>query len=384
MPVMDIERPRVGPAPRQGRVAVPEGRRLPDRAAPSPVAQSRYRGWEPLSGDALLQRLRVTGRPRPEARPELSRTLRALLESGLEPACTHGFDGGSASPGPDVSDGPGRAPVVVTKDRLTRVLACEVHQGTAEFGTRPLSVALACGALVDVLFRQLVTVGTIGDPMEDGMAALAVDDHQSDLVAWLGALAGPERDELRAEVERQAGGLRRRWPTLDPAWLPRTQETLRVRSSGGAVELSARVDLIIGRPSRDEGSVAMVEVKSGSRRVEHRADLHFYALLEALRSPAPPFAVATYYSRTGELDVDPVTDELLVAAARRTAVGARRLVDLARGVEPDRRPGSLCGRCAILPVGVLGPWTVDGCGDADRRGDGMVEGGADGGVEVVR
>ena len=98
--------------------------------------------------------------------------------------------------------------------------------------------------------------------------------------------------------------------------------------------------------------MALVEVKSGSRRVEHRADLHLYALLEALRSPAPPFVVATYYSRTGELDVDPVTDELLVAAARRTAAGARRLVDLARGVEPDRRPGPLCGRCSILPDGV--------------------------------
>ena len=114
----------------------------------------------------------------------------------------------------------------------------------------------------------------------------------------------------------------------------------------------------------------MVEVKSGTRRVEHRADLHFYALLEALRSPAPPFVVATYYSRTGELDVDPVTDELLVAAARRTAVGARQLVDLARGMEPDRRPGPLCGRCSTMPVGALGPWPLD-AGDTTRRAEGM-------------
>ena len=316
-----------------------------------------------------MQRLRVTGRPRPEARPELSGTLRALLESGLETP-PGGVEGGSPSAGVGVWSGRGgRTPVVVTKDRLTHVLACEVHQTGADFGTRSFSVALACGALVDVLFRQLVTVGSIGDPMEDGLAALSVDDHQSDLVAWLEGLAGPERDELRAEVERQAYALGRRWPALDPAWLPRTQETLRVRASGGAVELSARVDLVIGRPSGDVGSVAIVEIKSGSRRVEHRADLHFYALLEALRSPAPPFAVATYYARTGELDVDPVTDELLVAAARRTGVGARRLVDLAGGIEPDRRPGPLCGRCSILPVGSLGLWPVDGCSDPPRRGE---------------
>ncbi len=257
--------------------------------------------------------------------------------------------------------------MLVTKDRLTRVLACEAHQTATGYGDRPLSVALACGSLVDVLFRQLVTVGSIGDPMEDALAALAVDDHQSDLRSWVERLAGPERDELRAEVERQADGLCRRWPPLDPAWLPRTQEAMRARSAGGTVELSARVDLVIGRPARDEGSVAIVEVKSGSRRVEHRADLHFYALVEALRSPAPPFVVATYYSRTGELDVDPVTDELLVAAARRAAAGARRLVDLAHGVEPDRGAGPLCGRCSILPDGAGGS-----CSSAVERGSDRV------------
>ncbi len=257
--------------------------------------------------------------------------------------------------------------MVVTKARLTHVLACEAHREAPEFTARPISSSLACGALIDVLFRQLVTVGSIGDPMDDALAALAVDDHRSDLLAWVEGLAGPERDELRAEVGRQVDGLRRRWPTLEPAWLPRTQEALRARSANGTVELSARVDLVIGRPARDEGSVALVEVKSGSRRVEHRADLHFYALVEALRSPAPPFVVATYYSRTGELDVEPVTDELLMAAARRAAVGARRLVDLARGIEPDRRPGPLCGRCSILPVG---SWPPDGPGDTGPVGAG--------------
>ena len=102
--------------------------------------------------------------------------------------------------------------------------------------------------------------------------------------------------------------------------------------AGGGIELSARPDLSIGAPAVDEASVAMVEIKSGGRRPEHRTDLHFYALLEALRSPAPPFVVATYYTRTGELDVDPVTEELLVDAARRTAVGTRLLWDLAHRV----------------------------------------------------
>jgi len=237
----------------------------------------------------------------------------------------------------------------VTKDRLNRVLACEAHHAAAEFGERTYTTAMACGAIIDVLFRQLVTVGSIDDPVADGMSALSVDDHQRDLVSWIEGLPLAAQDELFAEVRRQAAGLTRRWPTLDPGWMPRTQEALRVRLAGGAVELSARVDLAIGRPVEDRASVAIVEVKSGTRRVEHRADLHFYALIESLRNPAPPFVVATYYTRTGELDVDPVSGELLVAAARRTLAGIRSLRELAAGAEPGRTPNGLCGSCAALP-----------------------------------
>ncbi len=306
--------------------------------------------WEPLAGHDLLERVRNTGRPRPDADPELARRLRSGLEAGLETYAGTGTDvaGVVAAAGGREGMRTG-SPLVVTKDRLTRVLACEAHYVASEFGDRPLSAALACGAIVDVLFRQLVTVGSIGDPMADGLAALAVDDHQRDLVSWVEHLQAAERDELRAEVERQAEGLRRRWPVLDPGWLPRTQVAMRVPLAGGAVELSARADLVIGPPAGDVASVAIIEVKSGYRRIEHRADLHFYALIEALRSPAPPFVVATYYTRTGELDVDPVTEDLLMGAARRTLAGTQRLAGLALGAEPSRTASVLCGRCSLLP-----------------------------------
>ena len=341
MVVLDIERPRRASGPPGAPVPWPAaGAAGP--AAPVDRRSGSLTRWEPLSGDALLQRLRITGRPRPRAHPDLVQSLRTGLESELQ------------------GDGAGRPALLVTKGRLHRVLACEAHASATRYGEQPFSVAMACGALVNVLFRQLVTVGSLGDPMTDGLAALAVDDRQADLWSWIERLAGPERDELRAEVERQADGLRRRWPGLDPAWLPRTREALRVRLAGGTVDLSARVDLAIGRPARDEASVALVEVKSGSRRVEHRTDLHFYALLEAFRSPAPPFVVATYYTRTGELDVDPVTDELLVGAARRTLTGARLLRRQADGAEPGRGPNPLCAGCSVLPACDLGPWSVDG------------------------
>jgi hypothetical protein len=355
---MDIERPNGVPRRFGGGDPTAGAPRPPGPRPRGCAAEHRHHpaGWEPLSGPDLLDRLRVTGQPRPRARPELVHLLRSGLESGLGAGGEGGIGGRPGFP-PGVHH---PAPLVVTKDRLTRVLACEPHSAATPFGQRTPSVALACGAIVDALFRQLVTVGSVGDPMADGLAALAVDDRQSDLVGWVERLSGTERDELGAEVERQAEGLRRRWPALDPSWLPRTQEAMRVRLADGALELSARVDLAIGRPAGDVASVAIVEVKSGARRAEHRADLHFSALLETLRSPAPPFAVATYYTRTGELDVDPVTDELLMGAARRTLTGARRLADLADGAEPGSPAHPQCRRCSLLPEG--------GVGDGDGEG----------------
>jgi PD-(D/E)XK nuclease superfamily protein len=291
--------------------------------------------WQPLAGAALLERLRVTGRPRPVLDPALSRRLRDRLDDGLEFLIQ-----------PDIDP----APMVVTKDRLTQVLACEAHHVASQFGERRPSQAMACGALIDSLFRQLVATGGIGDPMVDGLAALSLDDHQRALVDWIERLPTPQRSELAIEVERQAAGLVARWPTLSPGWLPRTQESIKASLAGGRVLLSARVDLALGRPAVNHASVGIVELKSGKRRAEHRADLHFYALIEALRSPAPPFMVATYYSRTGELDVEPVSADLLVAAARRTIAGAQALYRLATGAEPIRTPNPLCGWCDALPT----------------------------------
>jgi hypothetical protein len=182
--------------------------------------------WEPLAGAELLGRLRFTGRPRPAADPDRRRRLRTLLESGL------GTDGGTDDRPDERPDGrtderpderpDGLAPLVITRGRLARILDGESASLSAE-GTEPVpTTALACGALVDVLFRQLVTVGFIDDPVADGLSALAVDRRNHRLVDWIGGLSDPDRRELENEVRRQADDLARRWPRLEPGWFPRT------------------------------------------------------------------------------------------------------------------------------------------------------------------
>jgi len=240
--------------------------------------------------------------------------------------------------------------VVVTKGRLTRALSCDDHASPVVGVRWPPCRAMACGALVDALFRQLVTVGSIDDAASDGLAALRVDGHNDELLAWAAELPPSEWSALVADVEAQAEGLRRRWPRLDPSWMPRTQEPMRVTVAGGAFELATRVDLALGVPGQAMTSVALVEVKSGAPRPEHRDDLGFAALVEALRHGVPPFVVATYYTTTGELDVDPVTTATLDGAVERTKVGARRLCDEMAGRTPGAVPAGMCAMCRQLAV----------------------------------
>jgi hypothetical protein len=301
-------------------------------------------GWEPLAQGALLERLRVTGRARPAADPGLVADLRAHL--GLD----------VVGPASCVGD----PTVPVTASRLAGALACATHADTTVDGAREPSLPLACGALVDVLFRQLVTTGALDDPFEDALDALAVDDRRAPLLAWIASLAPSEEAELRAEVERQADGLRSRWPALDAAWLPRTKASLRVPAATGGIELVARVDLVVGRPAVDTASVALVDVTSGSPRARHRVDRRFGALVETLRSGVPPFAVATYFARTGELEVDAVTTGLLAAAARRCRAGIQAL-SAPPGVrirDADALARSWCDACADDPLGPAAPVAV--------------------------
>ncbi len=237
----------------------------------------------------------------------------------------------------------------MTKGRLGEALACDLHT-TVGGGCRPRpSRALAVGALVDEIFRQLVTVGTIADPVSAALDALRVDGRHDGLLAWIGELPGSEWSALVEEVEEQADRLRRRWPPLDPAWMPRTQEPMRVRVGGGAVdlELAARVDLAVGVPGQDVASVALVEVKSGIPLPEHLADLRFAALVETLRSPAPPFVVALLYARTGELVTEWIEPAALAEAADRVVAGARRMLDVRQRSAGDlpSSTSAWCARC---------------------------------------
>jgi hypothetical protein len=288
-----------------------------------------------LERDGLLRRLRGDGVPRPVIDPGLAGGLRDWLEDGL-------VESVAALPtGTDV--------VRVNKESLNQVLLCEAHLVAGRSASRVGTVELARGTMVDALFRQWVTTGVIDDPWADALAAFEADGDRDGVISFVTELPAAHQRRLRAEVVEHAAHITQRWPVPSPAWLPRTQERLEVPLCGGRVVLAGVIDLVLGSPAQDRASVCLVELKSGARRIEHRPDLHFYALLEALRSGAPPFRIATYYSGTGELDAEPVGEDTLVGALSRSLDGAIRLCRVSAGVEPERHPNHLCAWCVGLP-----------------------------------
>lgn len=258
----------------------------------------------PLPADAdVLEVIRGQVGRRAAVDPGLAGGLRASLEDGLCAVDT------------DV-----REPLVVTKQTLRTAGSGPDH--------RSVTFAIALGALVDALFRQLVTLGRIDDPMRDGLSALEVDSRWSEIVGFVAKLTEPERTRLQDEVETQAAIMVSRWPRLSPAWMPRTQERIAIPLAGGRAVLVGVVDLVIGSPSSGRASVGLVEVKSGRQRLEDRDDLRFYALLETLRSGAPPFRIATFYTRTGQAVAEDVSDEILVSAVERVLLASTQRTEV--------------------------------------------------------
>ena len=328
----------------------------------------------------------------------LRRHLEAALATGPVPA-----DAGNGDPGPvEVSGRRGPSvPLLVTRERLRRALACATHAPAGEGGAprsshgpvaigsgssgadeeRPdVSEALVIEVMMGIVFRQVVTTGQVDTPFLDARSVLAIDPRHEGLLNWLESQPLGQQRALQSEVDRQGRDLMARWPRLHASWLPRTDQAMRVELADGQIELLARADLAVGRPVSGEATVALVDVLAGTPRPGHRHERHLMALVEALRWGTPPFVVATYYTRTGALEVEPVTELMLASAARRLIAGVRVLRTLgpvaSGAVGGGIRPASSvwCGSCAAEAFSLIdGPAGVGSDGDAPS-GEATAEG----------
>ncbi|MDQ2648721.1 MAG: PD-(D/E)XK nuclease family protein [Actinomycetota bacterium] len=302
-------------------------------------------GLNPAQRD-LLAALGARPDERPAFDPRIGPELRAGLEERLGPAVARLPDGET---------------LFISKHAMSSVLGCEGKYLAEEQQGFTWTVPTATGSVAHKAIE--LSVHWRGDPapgllVDEAMAALI--DSERNLAPFLGQLSEAERAELRSRATERVTMFAECFPPLEARWRPVTEARLRADLCGDRVALSGKVDLTVGRAEGVRAGKVLLDMKTGRFAGSHQDDLRFYALLETLRLGTPPRALASYYLDAGRLQVELVTENLLVAAAERVIGAANAIVDLRTSEhEPVLKPGPPCNWCPALPTCPTGRTHLD-------------------------
>jgi hypothetical protein len=292
----------------------------PDSATAAPVAPAPAPTPIPAR-DELLALLRQGAGKRPSFDPGLSGGLRAWLEDGASALV--------AARGDDA------LPLYLGARSLFSAFdgfVAPAGERVAEVSYAPELVA-AC--LVRALFRQIVMIGRVGDPLADGLDALSVDPRRSAMVRQVRGLSDLEKRTLSATLATHVSHLSELTPRFASAWWPRTDDRIAIPLAGGRVVLSGVFDLLVGAPTPGASSLCAVGLTTGGRWAQARTGLHYLALLETLRSGSPPFRVALLQSAVGRYGVEDIREEHLGAIVTHVVARLGELAFVAAGVSNE-------------------------------------------------
>jgi hypothetical protein len=293
---------------------------------PNPVADRgsasrRGPGWH---GRLTAARCAAVAEPATPARHEVLRLLRD--GSGSRPSFNSGLAGGlrawleDAASELAASRGEEAPPLFLGPRQLLAEAGSDHSPGLEEF---PAPLVTSC--LVHALFRQVVTTGTVDDPLTDALDALSVDPSRADLVRHVTKLTAPARRALAATLTTHVSHLIDLTPRFSPGWLPRTDDRVAIPLAGGRVVLHGTFNLLVGTPAPGTASLCALGLATGGRWGGARTALHYLALLETLRSGTPPFRLALLHSALGGYGVEDVLEDHLRAIVSHLVVGLSAL-----------------------------------------------------------
>lgn len=276
---------------------------------------------------------------RRDERPEFDAELRHVLRAELEGALADLVD----ELDPD-------DPLWVTKHALSTVHGCEARHVAERDEPFAWSGPTVRGVVAHKAIELSVHWRGQPDPLDlvdEAMARLAQGgDGAGD---WLATCTEADRAEVRALANERVATFLECFPPLQAAWRPVTEGRLRAELLDGRVVLAGKTDLALGRAEGTTAGKVVIDLKTGAASPTHVDDLRFYALVETLRLGTPPRLTASYYLDAGTARPEAVTEGVLLAAAARTADGARKLHELAVGTRaPEVRPGRGCRWCPAL------------------------------------
>ena len=269
--------------------------------APRTLHRPNPRGDTPVergTGGELLTLLRGDAAARPRFDPGLAGGLRAWLEDAAYDVVT--------------ARGEHAPPLFLGPRQLLGS-----HDERRDDGIRHddgVRHGQALSRLVHALLRQLVHTGDIDSPLTDALDALRAFGDDED-VRSIEGLPTTTRAALAETLGVHARNLTALVPRFAPGWMPRTDDRVAIPLAGGRVVIHGTFDLIVGLPHQHTASLCALGVSSGGSWADQRRSLHFLALLETLRSGAPPFRLALLESASGRYGVEDVREEHLRAIA---------------------------------------------------------------------
>jgi hypothetical protein len=234
----------------------------------------------------------------------------------------------------------------VSKGFLAKVHGCEVrHLAPDDFEWRP---ATAAGFVAHKAIELSLNWRGEPDPgmvVDEALARLA--DQADARGAYVGGLSDGDWAELRSRAIDRTTKFLQDFPPLPLSAHPVLEAAAKWRPAG-TIELSGKVDLVVGKPSGRESRLLIIDFKSGSHSFQHRDDLRFYALVQTLRQRVPPRKLVTYYLDYAEGEAEDVTEGILEASLARALEGIERHVELTvQGRAPVKRAGVACRWCPL-------------------------------------
>lgn len=294
----------------------------------------------------------MTSSPAPKLTPAQRHTFETLLAAGhdrptmapgLVERLTERIAAGTAAALNDWTE----SRLYLTKSMLFTALNCE-GMLVAQREQPPSAEMIPAVAVGNVSHQAIQIAHTHPDRPVASYVSWAIealledDDRFADL--WRGANPARQSNWQMQMVSRVAAFLDT-FPPLDESWTPKFEDP--VQAKVGKLTLSARPDLVLGRPRADgRQTMLLVDFKTGGLHDGHDDEAMLYALIATLRHGVAPFRSTVLSLASGDWTDPEVTEERLVAIADKVVEGVRRQVEvLTAKREPVLTPDVWCRFC---------------------------------------
>lgn len=273
------------------------------------------------------------GTARPFSPPKLADQLRELIAERTGPALAAWTE----------------SSLFLTKSRVASTLTCE-GKAAAELASPWSGTVHPATAVGTVAHRAIQIAHTHpGHPVlryvESAISASV--RHDSGFAEFYNDADLGTQSDLMSQAASRVTLFLDAWPQLAPAWNPRFEESLQAKV--GRLTLSARPDLILGRPKADgRRTVFMCDFKTGSLSERHDTEALFYALVATLRHGMMPYRSAVYSLASAEWVAPELDAVSLTSIAERISDAAVALVEVTTDARPAvLQPGPHCSWCPL-------------------------------------